>query len=108
MWGQYHSVPYQSKIKEKFLTVFGIGLSFKQALWWATGLFLSVKMSKIIPPIGNDWMYSRIHYAIPFALCMYLCYFKHTGTNLPVWRYYSILIQLRVRCRVFLYKKGGT
>ncbi len=107
MWGQYHPIPYQSKIKEKFLKIFGIGLSFTQALWWSAGGYLSYQMSKVVPPLGSDWMYSRLHYAIPFAACMYLCYFKHTGTNLPVWKYYGLILRLRFRRRVFLYKKGG-
>lgn len=108
MWGQYHPIPYKSRIKEKFITLFGIGLSFSQAVWWSVGGYLSVQMSKVIPRIGTDWLYSRIHYAIPFLICMYLCYAKHTGTNLPVWKYYFFTIRLHLRQRRFLYKKGGS
>lgn len=107
MWGQYHPIPYRSKIKEKFLTVFGIGLDFKQALWWATGLFLSVQMSKRIPRIGEDWFYSRMHYAIPFLLCMILCYGRHAGTNLPLWKYGVRIFRLKISRRHYLYKKAG-
>ena len=108
MWGHFHPIPYQSKIKEKFLSVFGIGLSSGQLLWWGSGIYLSVKMSHLVSPIGNDWLYSRLHYAIPFGISMYLCYFRQTSTNLPVWKYYLMIIRLRTKKRLFLYCKGGS
>ncbi|MNB79171.1 hypothetical protein D3C81_1087240 [compost metagenome] len=108
MWGQYHPVPYKSKIKETFLRVFGINLSLDQTLWWAAGAFLSYRFAKLVPPIGNDWLYSRLHQFIPFALCLYLCYGKHQKTGLPIWRYYRLIIGLRLRQRRFTYRKFRT
>ena len=32
----FHPLPYQSKIREKFISFFGIGLSFTQVAWWAS------------------------------------------------------------------------
>lgn len=108
MWGHYHPIPYQSKIKEKFISIAGIGLSFTQAAWWAVGGYLSVQMSKVVPRLGTDWLYSRVHYFIPFLICMYFCYSKHPATNLPVWKYYFYVLRLRLKKRKFLYKKGGS
>ncbi|MDR6243452.1 hypothetical protein JOC58_001339 [Paenibacillus hunanensis] len=108
MWGQYHPISYKSRIKERFLKIAGISLSFKDTIWWGLGLYLSTRMSQFVPRIGSDWLYSRIHYGIPFAVCLYLCYAKHTGTNLPVWRYYAGIIKLRLRKRIYQYRKGGS
>lgn len=105
MYGQYHPLPYQSKIKEKFITFFGIGLSFSQSVWWAVGGILSYKMAQIVPRIGDDWFYSRLHYAIPFAVCLFLCHSKHGTTGLPIWKYYWRVIQLHLRQREFMYLK---
>lgn len=105
MWGQFHPIPYRSKIKEKFISLFGISLSISQAIWWAMGGILSFQMSKVIPRIGNDWMYSRVHYFIPFGICVFLCQTKHPSTGLPIWKYYMLTILLRFSKRSYVYDK---
>ncbi|OUM86626.1 MAG: hypothetical protein BAA01_11495 [Bacillus thermozeamaize] len=103
--GRYHPIPYQSKIREKFISLFGIGLSLSQTIWWAIGLMLSYRMSKVVPRIGSDWFYSRLHYVIPFAVCVFLCHTKHGPTGLPVWKYVLDVVRLRLRQRKFLYRR---
>jgi len=103
--GEYHPIPYQSKIQEKFISLFGIGLSLSQVIWWAIGGILSYQMSKVVPRIGTDWFYSRLHYAIPFAICVFLCHARHGPTGLPVWLYMLDVVRLRLRQRKFLYRR---
>jgi hypothetical protein len=103
MWGQYHPIPYQSKIKEKFIGP----LSLDQTLWWSAGGLLSYQMSQIIPPIGSDWFYSRLHYGIPLAFCAFLCHSKHRRTGLPFWKYLYLVTRLRLRQRRYLYRKSN-
>lgn len=105
MYGEYHPIPYQSKIKEKIISIWGIGLSLSEALWWAAGGILSMQFAKFAPPIGSDWMYSKLHQAIPFAICVFLAHAKHPSTGLPYWKYLFLMLQLRTRQRFFIYRK---
>lgn len=102
---EFHPIPYQSKIREKFISIFGIGLSLSQSIWCAVGGMLSYQMSLVVPRIGDDWFYSRLHYAIPFGICLFLCYGTHSATGLQLWRYMLDAAYARVRRRKFLYKK---
>ena len=101
----FHPLPYQSKIREKFISFFGIGLSFTQVAWWAAGGWLSYQMSLFVPMIGDDWFYSRLHYAIPFGICLLLCHGTHGPTGLVLWKYVLDVVAVRVRNRKFLYQK---
>lgn len=105
MYGEYHPIPYQSKIKEKIISVGGIGLSLSEALWWAAGGILSKQFARIAPPIGTDWMYSRLHQAIPFAICVFLASSRHPATGLSYWKYLFLMFQSRMRQREFVYRK---
>ena len=102
---EFHPIPYQSKIREKFITLFGIGLSLTQAAWWAVGGMLSYQMSRFVPRIGDDWFYSRLHYAIPLGICLLLCHGMHGPTGLSLWRYALDAISIRMRPRKFSYRK---
>lgn len=108
-WEQYHPVPYQSRIKERLLTVpfIRVGLSFSEAVWWLVGGVLSFQMARFVPRLGTDWLYSRLHYAVPFAVCMFLCYGRHAATGLPVWKYFRDVLLLRLRPRKYLYRKAS-
>jgi len=103
--GEYHPIPYRSKIQEKFISLFGIGLSLSQVIWWAIGGILSYQMSKVVPRIGTDWFYSRLHYAIPFAVCLLFCHGRHGPTGLALWKYALDAVSIRLRSRKFLYQK---
>ncbi|NDI36654.1 hypothetical protein [Chengkuizengella sediminis] len=100
MWGQYHPIPYQSKLKEKFLGP----LSFGETIWMGIGAVLSYQMTKFIPPIGSDIIFSRIHYFIPLALTWYLAYGKHP-TGFTIGKYLIMMILIRLRNRKYLYRR---
>lgn len=103
-WGQAHPLPYNSKIKERLIGRF----SFGQSAWILAGLFLSYKMSQYVPRLGNDMLFSRIHYLLPLALCLFLCYTKQPATGLPIGKYILIIVNLRMRRRTYLYRKRNT
>jgi hypothetical protein len=104
---EFHPIPYQSKIREKIISLFGVGLSFSQAVWWAVGGILSYQMAHVVPRLGTDWFYSRLHYAIPFLVCVLLCHTTHGPTGLPLWKYFLYAGHARVRKRKFLYRKAS-
>ncbi|MFT9486603.1 MAG: hypothetical protein ACH0QD_04440 [Tepidibacillus sp.] len=104
MWGEGHPLPYESKIKEKIVGP----LSLDEFGWIALGTFLSYQMSKYVPRIGNDFIFSRIHYLLPIAITWLFAYGIHPRTGLPIGKYLILITKLRLRRRKFLYRKVNT
>jgi hypothetical protein len=103
MWGDNHPLPYNSQIKERLIGRF----SFGQSIWIGTGIFLSVKMSKIVPliPFINNFIICRIHYLFPLAVMVFFGFARHKKTGLMYGSYLSLILRLRFKRRKYLYRK---
>ena len=108
MYGEHHPLPYQSKIKEKFVSFLNIRLTLVEFAWWIVGISLSTKLMKIIPPIGNDWMFSHIHQFIPFYITLLIAHGRHPRTGLSLAKYLILMVMIRFRRRKFTYRKVNT
>lgn len=103
MWGEYHPLPYTSKIKEKIIWKF----SPADFGWIVLGFYLSVQFASITGPISlfSSVVFSRIHYAMPLGICALLAYGKHPATGLGLVSYLYVILSIRFRRRKFLYRK---
>lgn len=104
MWKESHPLPYQSKLKERFLGP----LSFSDTIWVGLGAFLSLQLSKVwepIPLIG--FPYDRLHYFIPLFITSFFAFTKHQRTGLPLWKYMFVLFKFRLRKRKYLYRRSN-
>jgi hypothetical protein len=100
-WREHHPMPYQSKLKEKFLGPF----SLSETAWLGFGLYLSYQLSKLTNPFGDDIIFSRIHYLIPLGITAFLAFGRHPRTGLAIGKYVITIVNLRRRRRKFLYRK---
>lgn len=104
MYGEYHTIPYQSNIKEKFLWKF----SLSETLWIAAGLWSSYQMFQYIPSLGSYFPLSYLHFLTPLLLCLFMCYAKEKSTKIPYWKYLYWIIKLRFSRRTYYYRKVNT
>lgn len=106
---EIHELPYQSGIKEKFLSLGPVSLSLEETGWVALGILLSYKMAKTVPPVSFlMFPFSHIHYAIPLVVSYFLSKAKHPRTGIPLWKYIGRWVAVRRRPRVFYYQKVNT
>lgn len=104
-----HELPYQSGLKEKFLSLGPISLSLGETGWVALGVFLTSKMVQYVPPIpyvpipGNS-----LHYLIPLVTTYFFSKAKHPATGLPLWQYFARWVTIRQRQREYYYRKVNT
>lgn len=109
MYRESHELPYQSGLKESFLKLGPFVFSLDEAGWVALGLILSYKMVQIVPPIPFlpiPWKY--VHYIIPALVMYFFSRAKHPATGIPLWKYMYRWISVRMRQRVFYYRKVNT
>jgi len=104
-----HELPYQSGLKEKFLSIGPVALSLGETGWVALGVVLSDKMVQYVPPIPFvSFPFSYLHYLIPLAITYFFSKAKHPATGIPLWKYFGRWIAVRRRQRVFYYRKVNT
>lgn len=103
MYGQYHEVPYNSKIKETIIGPF----SWSQLLWLAPACYLSFQIASKVPklPIGDSIIWSRIHWFFPIIVAIIFITFKHPKTNLTLSKYLIVMIKFHLRQKVFYYRR---
>lgn len=104
---EIHELPYQSGLKEKFVSIGPLSLSFSESIWVGIGTVLSYKMVFYVPPIPYLPMpYNYIHYLLPLLITIFFSKAKHPTTGLPLWKYIKRWIAIRHRQRVFYYRKS--
>ncbi|SHN66256.1 hypothetical protein [Desulfitobacterium chlororespirans] len=109
MYRETHELPYQSGLKEKFFSLGPFSFSLDESIWIAAGVTISYQMTEYIPPIGFltfPWGY--VHYFIPTLLAAFFARAKHPATGKTLVQYAIRWIQIRVRQRVFYYRKVNT
>lgn len=109
MYREIHELPYQSGLKEKFLSIGPFSFSLGESTWVGLGVMLSYKMTQYVPPIpflSMPWDY--VHYLIPLLVAYFFSKAKHPSTGLSLWKYMIRWVQIRTRQRVFYYRKVNT
>jgi len=109
MYREIHELPYQSGLKEKFLSLGPFSFSLSESAWLAFGLTMSYQMTKYVPPVpflSFPWKY--VHYLIPLIAAFFFSRANHPATGIPLWQYMIRWIQVRTRQRVFYYRKVNT
>lgn len=102
MYGQYHEVPYNSKVKEAIIGPF----SWSQLGWLAPGVIATYKLAEWIPKLPIDsTVFSRIHWLIPLLITFIFAYFKDPKTNLTLPQLIMTQIKIRTRRRSFYYRR---
>lgn len=102
MWGQHHPLPYQTKMRERFLGPFSIS----EALWMFGGVMLSIHMTKVVPPLPlNTVVIKYFHYLIPVGVAAFMAYATHPRTGFSISKYLLLIFLMRFRRRKFLYRK---
>lgn len=106
---EIHELPYQSGLKENFLKLGPFAFSLGETAWVTLGVILSYKMVQFVPPIpflSIPWKYG--HYLIPTLVMYFFSKAKHSTTNIPLWKYMFRWVAVRMRQRVFYYRKVNT
>jgi hypothetical protein len=103
MYGEQHEIPYNSRIKERFLGP----LSFSETLWIGGGLIFAYQMAKVVPPIGKQPIFSYFHYFIPPALSFFIAKAEHRKTGKTYWRYFLMIAAGKFRKRTFTYRRSN-
>lgn len=102
MYKEHHPIPYQTKMRERFLGPFSIS----EALWLFSGAVLSFQMTKIVPPLPlNTVIIKYIHYLIPIGVAAFMAYAIHPRTGFSMSKYLFIIFLMRFRRRKFTYRK---
>lgn len=108
MYGHKHPLAYQTNQGERFLTLGGMGFTFKQAFWLLLGSYLSYKMMKYVPNLPfNSLAFKHLHHFIPLAACYLLGFTKEGKTGLPLYQYFHHWIKFRKRPKTLIYKRGS-
>ena len=69
---QYHPLSKET-VKEKLL----FRMSIEQTAWVLAGLFLSMKMTEIVPKLPFSLIFAYIHYLIPLLVCAFFGFIEH-------------------------------
>ncbi|MHB1418650.1 MAG: hypothetical protein ACYCX4_03545 [Bacillota bacterium] len=102
MYGQRHPMPYTRGRGEKLIW----NLTAQEALWWGVGLFLSYKMSQIVPPLPlKNIVYRNAHYTLPLLVCLLMAYGKEGKTGMPLFRYIRSYLSFQLRPRTLIYRR---
>jgi len=104
-WGEYHELPYDSKVEERILGPF----SLSQLGWLVPGVLGSYKLAQNIPKLPFDAIVlSRLHYLIPLAISLAFAFFKDPKTNLSLWGLIKMKFEVKRRNRKFIYRRYNT
>lgn len=106
---EFHELPYQSGLKEKFLSIGPFAFSLGESAWVGLGIIISYKMALNVPPIpflSFPWKY--LHYLIPLLVTYFFAKAKHPTTGISLWKYIGRWVAIRIRQRVFYYRKVNT
>lgn len=104
-----HELPYQSGLKEKFLSLGPLTLSLGETGWVAVGVILSYKMAQTVPPLPFISVpFKYLHYLLPMVVTYFFSKAKHPATGVPLWQYLWRWASIRRRNRVFYYRKVNT
>jgi hypothetical protein len=102
MYGQFHEVPYNSKVKEAIIGPF----SWAQLAWLAPGVISTFYLSQWIPKLPIDSLiFARIHWFIPITISLIFGFFKDKKTNLTLAQLIITQVKLRRRNRSFYYRR---
>ena len=103
---EFHELPYQSGIKEKFFSLGPVSLSLDEAAWVFGGIIMSYHLSKKIPPLDLfSFPFSHLHYTIPVLAAYFFAKAKHPRTGISLWKYILRWVAVRRRERVFYYNR---
>ncbi|PTQ51905.1 MAG: hypothetical protein HSCHL_0981 [Hydrogenibacillus schlegelii] len=100
---EYHSVPYQTGLKPKFIGP----LDFSQTVWLAAGGLLAYELARFIPKILPDPVFGRVHLLVPIGLAVIIAFGKHPTTNIPISSYLSRVVLHRLRPKRYFWVRGG-
>jgi hypothetical protein len=101
---EFHELPYQSGIKEKFFTLGPVSLSLDESAWVFFGIILSYNMTKHLPPMEMlSFPFSHLYYVIPVLVTYFFAKAKHPRTGISLWKYIGRWLAIRKRERVFYY-----
>ena len=104
MYGQKHPLAYQATQGEKIVWHF----TLKQLCWLSVGVFLSIKLSQLIPPLPMDsYVFRHLHHALPLAMCALFGYAKEGKTGLSLFTYLMYWLAFNRRQRILTYKRGS-
>ena len=108
LYREIHELPYQSGIKEKFLTLGPLALSLGEAGWMGLGVTVSYKLAKTVPPISFlPFPLGYVHYVAPLIVTYFFSKAKHPSTRIPLWKYIARWVAIRRRPRVFYYRRSN-
>lgn len=104
MYGQFHEVPYNSRVKEAIIGPFSWG----QLGWLTPGVLATYKLAEWLPKLPIDSiLFSRIHWLLPLAISVVFAVFKDPKTNLTLAQLFITQVKLRTRRRVFYYRRSN-
>lgn len=104
-----HELPYQSGLKEKFLSIGPVALSLGETGWVALGITLTYKMAQTLPPIPLiSFPFNYFLNVIPLLITYFFSKARHPSTGITLWQYIGRWGAIRYRPRVFYYRKVNT